>query len=77
MRDYEPSETVADERERLDDIDQLDFVPHYQRVFISGEESTSVSIYSSIWSDWFNKWLEIMMMIARSSHESFYKSMIT
>ncbi|XP_042217847.1 AMP deaminase 2-like isoform X3 [Homarus americanus] len=38
---YEPSETAVDEEdEKGFDMDEMDYVPHYQRVFISGEETT-------------------------------------
>ncbi|KAG7171346.1 putative AMP deaminase 2-like 2 [Homarus americanus] len=41
---YEPSETAVDEEdEKGFDMDEMDYVPHYQRVFISGEETTRVS----------------------------------
>ncbi|KAG0712049.1 AMP deaminase 2 [Chionoecetes opilio] len=42
---YEPSETAADENDTKPfDLDETDYVPHYQRVFISGEETASVPV---------------------------------
>lgn len=42
---YEPSETAADENDaKTFDLDEADHTPHYQRVYISGEETASVSI---------------------------------
>jgi len=43
---YEPSlvGTVADENDRLFKLDEHDFVPHYQRVYISGEDTSGVPL---------------------------------
>lgn len=42
---YEPSETAVDENDaKAFDLDEADHTPHYQRVYISGEETASVSI---------------------------------
>lgn len=42
---YEPSETAVDENDtKTFELDETDYIPHYQRVFISGEESSSVSV---------------------------------
>ncbi|XP_047493302.1 AMP deaminase 2-like isoform X4 [Penaeus chinensis] len=39
---YEPSETALDEHEAPEfEVDEADYVPYYQRVFISGEETSS------------------------------------
>ncbi|RXG54964.1 AMP deaminase 2 [Armadillidium vulgare] len=38
---YEPSESVVDDKEEIE-IEPLDFVPHFQRVYISGEESACI-----------------------------------
>ncbi|XP_050685853.1 AMP deaminase 2-like isoform X2 [Eriocheir sinensis] len=39
---YEPSETAADENDaKTFDLDEADHTPHYQRVYISGEETAS------------------------------------
>lgn len=41
---YEPSETDLDENEDTEfEVDEADYAPYYQRVFISGEETSSVS----------------------------------
>ncbi|XP_045600064.1 AMP deaminase 2 isoform X1 [Procambarus clarkii] len=38
---YEPSETAVDEEDKKEfQLDETDYVPHYQRVFISGEETS-------------------------------------
>lgn len=43
---YEASETAVDDSdEKVSDIDESDYTPHYQRVYISGEETTSVSVF--------------------------------
>lgn len=42
---YEPSETAVDENDtKTFELDETDYIPHYQRVFISGEESSSVPV---------------------------------
>lgn len=42
---YEPSETALDEHEDPEfEVDEADYVPYYQRVFISGEETSSVPV---------------------------------
>lgn len=41
---YEPSVT-ADDRDQLN-IDEHDFVPHFQRVSISGEDTSGVSVFN-------------------------------
>ncbi|XP_054257177.1 AMP deaminase 2 isoform X2 [Macrosteles quadrilineatus] len=43
---YEPSivGTVADENDRIFKLDEHDFVPHYQRVYISGEDTSGVPL---------------------------------
>lgn len=42
---YEPSETAADENDaKTFDLDEADHTPHYQRVYISGEETASVPV---------------------------------
>ncbi|XP_063862391.1 AMP deaminase 2-like isoform X3 [Scylla paramamosain] len=39
---YEPSETAVDEDDtKTFDLDETDYIPHYQRVFISGEEASN------------------------------------
>ncbi|XP_071547699.1 AMP deaminase 2-like [Panulirus ornatus] len=39
---YEPSETAVDEEDaKVFELDEADYTPHYQRVFISGEETAS------------------------------------
>lgn len=41
---YEPSETAVDEDVAdVYTLDETDYTPHYQRVFISGEETSNVS----------------------------------
>ncbi|XP_068230413.1 AMP deaminase 2 isoform X3 [Palaemon carinicauda] len=42
---YEPSETAADEQDGSTfELDEADYAPHYQRVFISGEETCSMPV---------------------------------
>ncbi|KAL7640293.1 UNVERIFIED_CONTAM: hypothetical protein RMT77_009707 [Armadillidium vulgare] len=44
---YEPSESVVDDKEEIE-IEPLDFVPHFQRVYISGEESACYELKNMI-----------------------------